>query len=207
MTWETWTLYAAAYLVVSLTPGPAVLFVTSQSAWRGRRAGLAAALGIESANVVFWILTALGLATLITASHAVFLTVKWIGVLYLAWLGYQAIAGSFKARDLVEKPERAVSNAFRDAFVVGMSNPKALLFFVALVPQFVDPTQAALPQVTILALSGLCIDFSIIAGYALAAGSFRRMLENSAVKRWYDRGVGGLFIGLAALAALYRRAT
>jgi threonine/homoserine/homoserine lactone efflux protein len=206
MSWETWGVYLAAYAVVCLTPGPAVVFVTSQSAWRGRRAGLAAALGIETSNLAFWMLTLLGLAAVATASHTVFLALKWAGAAYLAWLGVQAIRGSFKAEPEVAAPPPAAGAAWRDGFVVGMSNPKALMFFVALAPQFIDPSRAAAPQIAVMAATGMLVDFSINSGYALAAGTLRRALSGTGVKRWFDRAVGGLFLSLAAVAALYRRA-
>lgn len=206
MTWEIWGVFAAVALAVSVTPGPAVLFVTSQSAWRGRRAGLAAALGIESSNVVYWTLSALGLAAAIMASQALFMALKWAGALYLAWLGIQAIAGSFKAAGAPAPPARLARFAYRDGLIVGLSNPKAMMFFVALLPQFIDPARPALPQIVLLALTGLAIDFTALSGYAFAAGVLRRTLSGSGVKRWFDRAVGGAFLSLAAVAALYRRA-
>lgn len=207
MNWHTWSIYVVTYLVVCITPGPAVLFITSQSAWRGRAAGVRAALGIETANVAFWILTALGLAAAIAASQTVFSILKWAGAGYLAWLGIRAIAGSFK-REIAEAsaPKPAAGRAYRDGLIVGLSNPKAMLFFVALLPQFVTPSANALPQILTLAITSIIVDFSSNAAYALAAGSLRRLLARGNIKRWFDRGIGGVFLSLAAVAALYRRA-
>ncbi len=206
MTVEVWGLYLVAYLLVCVTPGPNVLFVMSQSVWRGRTAGLTAALGIETANVVFWALSALGLAAAIAASQSLFMILKWVGAAYLAWLGIQAIAGSFKPADAHAPNPRAADNGFRDGLVVGLSNPKALLFFIALLPQFVDPARPALAQILTLALTSVVIDFSTNAAYALAAGAMRRVLARGSVRRWFERCVGGVFLWLAAAAALYRRA-
>lgn len=208
MTWEIWSVYAALCLAVSLTPGPAVLFVTSQSAWRGRAAGFAAVLGIESANIAYWTLTALGLAAVIAASQTLFMILKWAGALYLAWLGIQAIAKSFKPADITAPDARlAARHAYRDALIVGLSNPKAMLFFVALMPQFVNPAEPALAQIGVLAATGVAIDATVNSGYALAAGALRRAFSGSGVKRWLDRAIGGVFLSLAAVAALYRRAS
>ncbi len=206
MTVQTLTLYILAYLLVSLTPGPAVIFVTSQSVWRGRSAGIKAAFGIETANAIFWVLTSFGLAAAIATSQMLFMTVKWFGVVYLAWLGVKAIRGSFKPAAATAQETTGANNAWRDGVIVGLSNPKAVLFFVALVPQFIDPAQAALPQIAILAITGVTIDLSIIVIYALAAGELRRVMTRTRVRRWFERSVGGAFLSLALAAALYRRA-
>lgn len=134
------------------------------------------------------------------------MALKWAGVLYLAWLGFQAIAGTFKPAHSPAPSERLARFAYRDGLIVGLSNPKAMLFFVALLPQFIDPSKPAFAQILILALTGLAIDFTTLSGYAFAAGAFRRALAGMRVKRWFDRTVGGAFLSLAAIAALYRRA-
>jgi homoserine/homoserine lactone efflux protein len=206
MTWAVWSVYVFAYALVCLTPGPAVLFVTSQSAWRGRSAGVRAAAGIASANIVFWILSALGLAAAIAASQAAFMALKWGGAVYLAWLGVRAIAGSFGPADASPLETSVNLHPYRDGLFVGLSNPKGMLFFVALLPQFIDPAKPALAQILILAATSVLVDFPINAGYALAAGRLRGLLNHGGAKRWLERGVGGAFLSLAAATALYRRA-
>jgi threonine/homoserine/homoserine lactone efflux protein len=204
--WETWGVYVAVVTAICVTPGPAVLFVITQASWRGPRAGVAGVLGIETANLVFWTLSAFGLAAMIAASHTAFVALKWAGALYLAWLGIQAIRGSFKPDSPVE-PARVAANAFRDGLVVGLSNPKSLLFFLALLPQFVDPSRPALPQIAILAVTGSGIDLTTNTIYALLAGAFRRALAQSRARRWFDRGIGAVFLALAGAAAVLRRAS
>jgi homoserine/homoserine lactone efflux protein len=206
MSSEVWAIYFVAYALICVTPGPAVLFITSQSAWRGPAAGVMAALGIETANTIFWALSALGLAAAIAASQALFMIIKWAGAAYLAWLGVAAIAGTFK-REVAAAPQiRAARHAFRDGLVVGLSNPKAMLFFVALLPQFIDPTRVVFSQTLLLAVTSLMISFAVNAGYAFAAGALRRVFSRGSVKRWFDRCIGGIFLWLAAAAAFYRRA-
>jgi threonine/homoserine/homoserine lactone efflux protein len=205
VSWEVWSVYAAVVAVICITPGPAVLFVVSQSGWRGARAGVGAALGIESANSVLWMLAALGLVAVIAASHTVFVTLKWAGAAYLAWLGVQAIRGSFKpAAPLIEA--RASRAAYRDGVVVGMSNPKTLLFFVAFLPQFIDPAAPGYRQIAKLAVTAMGIDLAVLAVYALSAGWLRRVLARAGVRRWFDRGVGAVFLVLAGAAVALRRA-
>jgi homoserine/homoserine lactone efflux protein len=205
MAWEVWWVFVLTCIVAAVTPGPAVLFVTSQSAWRGRQAGVKAALGIETANIVFWTLSAFGLVAAIAASHTAFLILKWGGVAYLAWLGVRAIAGSFASNgaDVSDSPRG--SKPYRDAVIVGLSNPKAMLFFMALLPQFLDTGRAQLQQIIILAATGMTIDLTCNTAYAVLAGGLRRAVTQEGVRRWLERFVGGVFLSLAAVAALYRR--
>jgi threonine/homoserine/homoserine lactone efflux protein len=206
MTWETWGLYAAVLVVVCVTPGPSVFFVVTQASWRGPRAGVAAVLGIETANLIYWTLSAFGLAAAISASQALFFALKWAGALYLAWLGLQAIAGSFRPAPAAADAPRVAKRAFRDGLVVGLSNPKAMLFFVTLLPQFIDPTRTALPQVAALTATGVVVEMTTNSGYALGAGALRKALARSPVRRWFDRTIGAVFLALAGAAAFLRRA-
>ena len=205
MTWATWSAYIVTYTLVCLTPGPAVVFVTSQSAWHGRSEGVKAAAGIATANVVFWILSALGLAAAIAASDIIFMLLRWGGAAYLAWLGVRAIAGSFGQGEQDVRETRGVMHPYREGVLAGLSNPKAILFFVALLPQFIEPAAPTLPQILVLGATSALIDFPINAGYALAVGRLRGLLTRRSSTRWVERGVGGAFLSLAAAAVFYRR--
>lgn len=192
--------------VTSFIPGPSLLFVVSQSIWRGPKAGLAAGAGIQAGNMVYFLLTGLGLASLIATSSTVFTALKWLGAAYLAWLGVMAIAGSFREHgSLSSVAARPAANGFRDGFVVAASNPKSLLYFIALLPQFIDPVQPVLQQAMILGVIACAIDFAADACYAFAGGMLARGMGRSGIRKWFERGVGGLFLGLAATTALYRR--
>ncbi len=205
MSLETWAMFVAVETLLCLTPGPATLFVASQAGWRGWRAGLAAGAGIVAANSFYFVLSALGLIAVIAASHIVFLTLKWIGAAYLAWLGAKAIWGSFQRRAPRRVAGPPVANSFRDGALVQLANPKAMLFFAALLPQFIDPAQGAVAQVVILGLTSQVIEAVVLTGYALAAGGLRLLLARETVARWFERGVGTVFLSLAAVTAFYRR--
>ena len=129
-------------MAISVAPGPNVLFVMTQSTWRGRRAGFFAAAGIETANSLYVLLSAIGLAGVIAASGAAFEIIKWAGAGYLAWLGFQAIRHSFDPGDPAPLSTGGASvKACRDGLVIGPGNPKTILFFLALFPQFIDPAR------------------------------------------------------------------
>jgi homoserine/homoserine lactone efflux protein len=201
----------AAFLLVttlsSFVPGPSVIFVMSQAAWRGPRAGMMAGAGIQTSNTVYFALSGLGLASVIAASGAAFMAIKWIGAAYLLWLGVMAIRHSFR-RDMAPAMATGAASArgYRDGFLVGFGNPKTILYFVALLPQFIDPSRPILTQTLVLGVIACAIDFSADVAYAFAGGALSRTLNRPSIRRWFERGIGGVFIALSALAAVYRRA-
>jgi RhtB (resistance to homoserine/threonine) family protein len=193
-------------IAIALAPGPNVLFVMTQSAWRGPRAGFHAAAGIETANALYVLFSAVGLAGLIAASGAAFDIIKWIGAAYLAWLGVQAIRSSFKASDAAPfATGEESSRAWRDGLMVGLGNPKTILFFLALFPQFIDPVKPVWSQSLFLGAVAIGIDLCAQALYALAGGLLSKALSRNPVKRWFERGIGVAFMGLAVAAATVRR--
>lgn len=203
----TFLAYLGLVLAIAVAPGPNVLFVMTQSAWRGPKAGLFAAVGIESANSLYVIFSAVGLAGLIAASGAAFEIIKWAGAAYLAWLGFQAFRSSFSTTDApVLSTGEASAKAFRDGVVVALGNPKTILFFLALFPQFIDPARPVWAQALVLGFIGIAIDFVVQIAYIVAGGLLSKALSRKPVKRWFERGIGGAFMGLAVVAALVRRA-
>jgi threonine/homoserine/homoserine lactone efflux protein len=199
--------YVGLVLAIAIAPGPNVLFVMTQSAWRGPRAGLCAATGIETANSLYVLCSAVGLAGLIAASGTAFEIIKWVGAAYLVWLALQAFRSSFSKADApILSGGEASARAFRDGVVVALGNPKTILFFLALFPQFIDPAKPIWTQSLALGFLGIAIDFAVQIAYIVAGGILSRALSHKAAKRWFERGIGGAFMGLAVAAALVRRA-
>src|SRR5262245_32707421 len=137
----------AAFIVlttlVSFAPGPNTMFVMSQAALRGPSAGIAAGFGIETANVGYFMLTALGLATVLATSAMVFDVLKWMGAGYLAIVGLVTFVRSFRPGLYQDTPEapvvRSSHGAYLDGLMIGLGNPKTIIYFVALLPQFIHP--------------------------------------------------------------------
>jgi len=198
--------YVGLVVTIAIAPGPNVLFVMTQSAWRGRRAGFYAASGIETANSLYVILSAVGLASLIAASGTAFEIIKWAGAAYLAWLGFQAVRSSFNTKDAPPLATGEASvRAWRDGMMIGLGNPKTILFFLALFPQFIDPAKPVWIQSLFLGAIAIVIDLGAQAIYAFAGGMMSKALSRKSVKRWFERGIGGAFMGLAIFAATIRR--
>lgn len=207
MSWTTWWLFATTEFVLCLSPGPAVLFVLSSALRCGARRSIAANLGILAANVIYYVLSATGLGAVLAASRMLFSVVKWAGAAYLIYLGATAILGKSVAFDV--EPGKAVGarRLFGDAFVVQASNPKAILFFSALLPQFLDARHAIAPQVAILGVTSVLIEFCVLLGYGLVAGRAMHLAREPRYALWTNRIAGALLIGAGTGLAVLRRAS
>lgn len=199
-----WGLFVVASVVLLLTPGPAVLYIVARSVEQGRAAGLVSVLGIHLGTIVHITAAAVGLSALIVSSALAFAIVKYLGAAYLIWIGIRTLMAKDPDPEVPAEPLRRV---FRDGFVVNLFNPKTAIFFLAFLPQFVDPARGALHwQILILGLTfmvlGIMSDgiFALVAG---AAGDFlRRNQRFLRLQRWF---AGTSFIGLGFTAALATR--
>jgi threonine/homoserine/homoserine lactone efflux protein len=198
-------LFGAAALLLLLTPGPAVLYIVARSVAQGRLAGLVSVCGITTGTLVHVLAAALGLSALLASSALAFGVVKYAGTGYLIYIGARRILSRSDAPAAsVEQPRRSLGRLYRDGFVVNLLNPKTALFFLAFLPQFVDPSRGgAASQIVFLgllfALMGLISDGL----YALAAGAAGRWVRgNGRALRWERYVTGGVFIGLGVSAAI-----
>ncbi|WP_235911277.1 LysE family translocator [Croceibacterium soli] len=192
----------------SLVPGPSMLFVLSQSIWRGARSGTAALIGVQLGYIVWWLLAAAGLGTLAAAFPLAFRLLAVGGALYLAWLGVQALRHTGAAADEGVEPARGSSrHAFRDGIFVAIGNPKSLVYIVALLPPFVDTRSPVVPQLVVLAIVAMVIDVALGLLYIGAGSRIAKAMERPSTRLWLDRGVGLTFIAiaLAILAELFGR--
>jgi threonine/homoserine/homoserine lactone efflux protein len=204
---STFALFVAAALALLLVPGPAVLYVVARSVDQGRPAGLASVLGVGIGSLVHIAFAAVGLSALLASSAAAFSVVKWLGAAYLIWLGLQRLLTQDEEDDLAVVESERLSRVFLQGVVVNVLNPKTALFFLAFLPQFVDPARgAAWTQIVVLGATfvavGLCTDSS----YALlggTAGDWLRRKSQGASFRWMRRYVpGGVYIALGAATAV-----
>jgi homoserine/homoserine lactone efflux protein len=200
MSFDAWLAFCAMETVLCFVPGPAVLFVVSVALARGARPGMAAAFGILTTNAAYFALSGTGVAAVLLASSRLFTALKWAGAAYLVWVGLQML---FARGHAVGAPEpRPVSNAFARALVVQGANPKALVFFVALLPQFVDPHAPVGLQILILGVSSTLIEVCVLALYVVFAVQARR-LAGARVAPVLERVGGGFLVAAGArLAAL-----
>ncbi len=165
---DTLLLFFVTTFVVVLSPGPAVITVISESASNGFKRSLWVIFGIAVANAVFFVMSATGIVTLILASNLLFTAIKWAGVAYLLYLGISALFGRSGALSIKPalKGKSNFHKVFLKGFILEISNPKALLYFSALLPQFIDISRPIAPQVAILGLITFALDLICYSFYA-----------------------------------------
>lgn len=171
MSLDTWLLYVATILVFMASPGPSHLLMISVGMGNGFRKSLATAAGDLSANAVQIVLAGFGLAAVLVTSRYGFVVVKWLGVAYLVWLGSKTLLASFSKRPTAQTSEaRSCKSLWLRGFVTSAANPKAVVFFAALFPQFIDPTASLALQVLVLGMTYIVIDGVFLACYGYSAG-------------------------------------
>ena len=200
---STLALFMLASLALAVVPGPAVLYIVAQSVDQGRLAGLVSALGIGTGGLVHVIAATIGLSSLLASSATAFTIVKYAGAAYLILLGIRRLMTRETVADEITRPPRPHGRIFADGVVVNVLNPKTALFFLAFLPQFVDPGQgAATLQILLLGLIFVVIALGSDSLWALAAGTLGAWLRRSSwylgVKRWVT---GTVFVGLGASTA------
>lgn len=206
MTLATWLLYVAAVLVLTVTPGPSVLMCVSTSVNLGARKALIASLGSTTAIVSIMALSALGLGTALATSESLFTVLKWLVAAYLAYLGFTSLfssASEIAVSGSVESSTRG--RLFAQGFLVGASNPKALLFFGALFPQFIVPSAPQVPQFLVLGVTFVFFELLWLTIYAFSASKAKRWLQQPRRAKLFNRTTGVVFLVAAGLLASSRR--
>ncbi|HYX46918.1 MAG TPA: LysE family translocator [Sphingomicrobium sp.] len=188
--------FALMSAAASIVPGPSMLFVMGQSIWRSGRSGAAALAGVQFGYVWWWVLAALGLGTLALTFPIGFRALALAGALYLGWLGFRAVRNAGNSEGVV-RTRKPSGHAFRDGVFVAMSNPKSLIYIVALLPPFVDARSPVVPQLVLLAVVAMAIDVVLGAAYILAGNGLARAITERSTRIWLDRAVGVIFIAIA----------
>jgi homoserine/homoserine lactone efflux protein len=190
--------FALVSAAASLVPGPSMLFVMGQSVWRGGRSGALALAGIQFGYVWWWVLAALGLGTLAMTFPMALHLLAFAGACYLVWLGLSALRSAGDSHEAPKRSGKLSSHAFRDGLLVAISNPKSLIYMVALLPPFVDARSPIVPQLVLLALIAMAIDVALGIAYILAGHGLARAMTSGETRKWLDRGVGTIFLVIAA---------
>lgn len=199
MNLEIWLLYLVTVLVFMSTPGPSHLLMLSNSLSNGFRKSTATAAGDLSANLLQMIAASAGLATLLMNSQDYFLYIKWGGVAYLVYLGIKQLLS--KHADFTQQQTRSIKSLYWQGFITSAANPKAVIFFAALFPQFINVAQPLFPQFLALSLTYLIIDGLFLCFYGKAAEFLKRKYFGF-FERYLSKITGGLFIGAAVLLGM-----
>jgi homoserine/homoserine lactone efflux protein len=191
--------FIASELVFSLTPGPTVMLISAYGFKGGFRDALAAIAGTQTGNTLWYLICVAGLGALVVASPLVFHVLKLTGAAYLVWLGLGEIRASFRNAD--QQGARLKGGPYMQAALTQMANPKALLFFGALVPQFLDIHASMPPQYAIMFAVTFIGESVILTAYGWLASHGGRIASGRHAV-WRERISGGVLVALGVLAAL-----
>jgi threonine/homoserine/homoserine lactone efflux protein len=205
--WDTYWLYVATEAALSLSPGPAVALVIAYGLAQGARRSVWASLGILSANGLYFALSATSLGALLVASETFFTAVRWCGAAYLVYLGLAALLGRPSPITVSNSAARGRSpwSTYLSGLTLQLANPKTLVFFVAILPQFVDPRLPIGAQMLWLAAGSVIPEFFILAAYGFAASRAARLAADPRFARITDRAAGALVLAAAAMVLAVSR--
>ncbi|KIN60298.1 Transmembrane efflux protein, homoserine/threonine [Sulfitobacter noctilucae] len=208
MSFDLWLAFVAASTALLLIPGPTVLLVLSYALSKGRSVAVASAAGVALGDFIAMSASLAGLGALVLASAGLFTLLKWVGAVYLVWLGVKLIRSA--PSDGLALPDGADISGrqvFGHAAAVTALNPKSIAFFIAFVPQFIRPEAPLLPQFAILIATFVGLAALNAFAYALMADRLRRVIARPFVITWITRGGGAALIAMGILTATLRRST
>lgn len=198
------SVFVAASLALLIVPGPAVLYIVGRSLNHGRRAGVHSVLGICTGTLFHVVAAALGLTAVLRASPIAFSAIRYAGAVYLVWLGVRALRSGEPSIESEPVPDDGPLQIFRQGVLVNVLNPKTALFFLAFLPQFVNPARGAVGG-QVLLLGGLFVGLSLVSdtAYALLAGTFGDYMRGNP-RFWRSQRyvTSGIFVALGLIAAL-----
>ena len=204
-TFAHWSTFFIAAVLLNLTPGPDIAYVLAHTIKNGLRSGFAALFGVWSGLFLHVVLAAIGLSAILATSATAFLFIKWIGAIYLIWLGVQAIRSRGSSMGHKTGPSRSSNRKiYTQGVLVATLNPKVAFFFLAFLPQFVVPgagsasSQLFLHGFFILVVGAFIEPIIVVLGVKLS----NQIGRNSRVIAWMERSLGVLFIGLGIRIAL-----
>jgi threonine/homoserine/homoserine lactone efflux protein len=208
MSLEAWFAFAAASAIMLAIPGPTILLVVSYALGHGRKTALATVTGVALGDFTAMTASLFGLGAVLAASATLFTVLKWIGGAYLIWLGIKLWRAPVMFEPMADNdnlPEKKSIRVFLHAYVVTALNPKSIVFFVAFVPQFLNPALPFFGQMLIMEATFLVLATINASTYALAANAARGLIRKASIQRAVNRTGGTLLIAAGAVTAGYRR--
>lgn len=204
---DLWLTFVAASTALLLIPGPTVLLVLSYALSKGRSVAVASAAGVAFGDLIAMTASLAGLGALVLASATLFTLLKWVGALYLIWLGLTLIRSAPGKGLAPADTEINAQGVFSHTAAVTALNPKSIAFFIAFAPQFLNPDAPLLPQFAILIATFVTLAALNALAYALLADRLRRVIARPSILTWITRAGGATLVGMGVLTATLRRAT
>lgn len=208
MDFQIWLAFVAASIALLLIPGPTVLLVLSYAISQGKRGALATVGGVALGDFIAMSASLAGLGALVLASATLFTALKWVGAVYLVYLGIRLFRSASTASlgDLEKVTKTSASSVFGHAAAVTALNPKSIVFFIAFVPQFVVVDSPLLPQFAILVITFVGLAAINALAYALLADMLRAKIARPSVLAWFSRLGGSALIAMGVATAAFKRA-
>ncbi|MBI2256419.1 MAG: LysE family transporter [Proteobacteria bacterium] len=204
MAWETWLAFSAASALLMIIPGPTILLVISYALGQGWRAALPMAIGVALGDFTAMTLSMLGLGALLATSATIFTILKWMGAAYMVWLGIKLWRAGGSLNASPRSDGTSMVRMLGHAWLVTALNPKSIIFFVAFLPQFLDPHGDFLTQMLIFESTFLVLAFGNALGYAAVASRARQAIRNERLVSTANKVGGSLLIGAGILTATAR---
>ncbi|MBL4768593.1 MAG: LysE family translocator [Rhodobacteraceae bacterium] len=208
MSFESWLGFTLACVVLTLIPGPSVLLVVGQALSKGRKAAMMCVAGDVVGGIILMGLSFAGVGAILATSAVLFQIVKWAGVIYLAYLGYRQIVearagdGQFDVVDI--SPDKTGWNSLLAGMVTAVLNPKAIVFYMAFLAQFMDPARDMMLQASILIATSTIVVAVLLAAYAMIAMRARTTFQSRSAQRKIGYASGSFLIGGSVLMATTR---
>ncbi len=206
MNFQTWLAFFVACWLISLSPGAGAIKSMSTGMRYGYRKGIFNIFGLNLGVVFLVMIVAAGLGAVMATSVPAFEVIKWFGVAYLIWLGIAQWRAEARAIEFASDRGASPGRLILEGFLVNASNPKGIIFMLAVLPQFIDPATPQAPQYAICAASLAFTDLVVMSGYTLLATKLLNSLRDPDQVKWMNRSFGGLFIGAGVLLGTFRRA-
>lgn len=204
---ETWLAFFVASWLISLSPGAGAIKSMSTGMRYGYRKGLFNIFGLQLGIVVLIAIVAVGLGAVLATSALAFEIIKWCGAAYLVWLGIKQWRSEARPMEAEGDHGASPGQLVLEGFLVNVSNPKGIVFLLAVLPQFIDPALPQWPQYAICAGTLVFTDLVVMSGYTLLASRVLSALHEPHHVRWINRSFGALFVGAGVFIASFRRAS
>ena len=209
MDWHVWLAYFVASWVIAVSPGSGAVLAMSHGLAYGVRGASATVLGLQIGLAFILLVAGAGVGAVLVASAGAFMVVKLLGAAYLLWLGFKQWrapvtlddGGAQAGPPVMRLRQRVLTRALTNA-----TNPKGIVFMVAVLPQFIDPKRPLLLQLLILLVTTLAVDTVVMHGYALLASRLRALLRSARARRTQNRVFGGVLMGMGASLLMVDRA-
>ncbi|MFA0569170.1 homoserine/homoserine lactone efflux protein [Vibrio gallaecicus] len=198
---HVWLAYVVTAILFSLAPGSGTVNSISNGLSYGMRKSLASIIGLQLGLAFHIVLVGAGIGALVAKSALAFSIIKWVGVIYLVWLGIQKWRDRSSLIAQTGEGTKSSWDLMRNAVLINLTNPKSIVFLVALFPQFINPMQPQMPQLLVLGVTTVVIDGIVMLGYISLAAQMGRFIRSDRVMGKINKVFGGMFMGCGALLA------